>query len=156
MRYSHSTGLYALAMSTVLGACDNGPTVPASALEQTVAHAQESSKIDLSTPEKAVRSLLNSMYITQNISSVKQHFLAMDTSIEKQLASYLKFIENPKNSRVVEAYKSAQHEVILKKQGDEFLAHVVTRIPDGQKYEDKNFCVVKKIDGVWKIVALDL
>ena len=54
MRYSPSTGLYALAMSTVLGACDNGAKVPASALEQTVAHAQESSKIDLSTPEKAV------------------------------------------------------------------------------------------------------
>src|SRR3989344_2460461 len=54
MRYSHSTGLYALAMSTVLGACDNSAKVPSGALEQKVAHAQESSKIDLSTPEKAV------------------------------------------------------------------------------------------------------
>src|SRR3989344_1081497 len=71
MRYSHSTGLYALAMSTVLGACDNGAKVPASALEQNVANAQESSKIDLSTPEAAIHALMSgypqAKYLDQRI-----------------------------------------------------------------------------------------
>jgi|SRR3989344_1343111 len=94
MRYSHSTGLYALAMSTVLGACDNGPTVPASALEQTVAHAQEGSKIDLSTPERAldaVRIALNN----RDYATLKQHLLFGD--VDDRYMEELKSVDKAGN-----------------------------------------------------------